>query len=255
MADKYARRSFLKTVLKLPLFSAIGSLVTSNPVFAALANAVNDAGVDSNVYGMGIQIDKCIGCGKCVEACKSENGVLDEPYFFRTWVERYIHGADGSISVDSPNGGKDGFPDGTHEEDILKSYFVPKLCNHCENPPCVQVCPVGATFVTKEGVVLIDKDYCIGCRYCIQACPYGARYLDPRTKTADKCTFCYHRVKQGLLPACVEVCQTQARVYGDVAKHASHLRLLLRMTRIQVLKPYLNTKPRVFYSNLDGEVR
>jgi Fe-S-cluster-containing dehydrogenase component len=250
MVDR-SRRSFLKAVA--PFLATLCAIAT-NPL-AALAKALLEDDSEGPVFGMGVQIDKCIGCGKCVEACKAENGVMDEPYFFRTWVERYIHHTDGTIAVDSPNGGRNGFPAVTEEKDILKSYFVPKLCNQCENPPCVQVCPVGATFQTKEGVVLVDKDYCIGCRYCIQACPYGARYLDPRTKTADKCTFCYHRTTKGLLPACVEVCPTQARVFGDVRKPSSPLRRLIRMTRLQVLKPYLNTKPKVFYVNLDGEVR
>jgi Fe-S-cluster-containing dehydrogenase component len=114
---------------------------------------------------------------------------------------------------------------------------------------------VGATFKTEDGVVLVDTDYCIGCRYCIQACPYGARYLDPRTKTADKCTFCYHRISRGLLPACVEVCPTQARIFGELGTRSSPLHRMKRMNSLQVLKPELNTNPKVLYSNLDGEVR
>jgi tetrathionate reductase subunit B len=141
------------------------------------------------------------------------------------------------------------------EKDILRSFFVPKLCNQCANPPCVQVCPVGATFQTVDGVVLVDDTRCIGCRYCIQACPYGARYLHPEKDTADKCTFCYHRISKGLLPACVEVCPTQARVFGDVNSVASPLTRMKRMSKIHVLKPYLNTEPKVYYANLDGEVR
>jgi Fe-S-cluster-containing dehydrogenase component len=114
---------------------------------------------------------------------------------------------------------------------------------------------VGATFATKEGVVIVDSERCIGCRYCIQACPYGARYLHPEKKTADKCTFCYHRITKGLLPACVEVCPTQARVFGDLDRIASPLIRFKRMKKIHVLKPYLNTEPKVFYADLDGEVR
>ena len=83
------------------------------------------------------------------------------------------------------------------EVEQVRSFFVPKLCNQCDNPPCVQVCPVSATFKTVDGVILVDEERCIGCRYCIQACPYGARYLHPVRKTADKCTFCYHRTSQG----------------------------------------------------------
>ncbi|MBM4166112.1 MAG: 4Fe-4S dicluster domain-containing protein [Ignavibacteria bacterium] len=204
-------------------------------------------------YGMGIQIDKCIGCARCVEACKEENGVPKEPFFFRTWVERYIIKKDGETIVQNVSL-KNGDQDPT-EKDILRSFFVPKLCNQCDNPPCVQVCPVGATFKTDDGVVLIDDKRCIGCRYCVQACPYGARYIHPEKQTADKCTFCYHRITKGLLPACVEVCPTQARIFGDVKSTASPLTRFKRMNKIFMLKPSLNTEPKVMYSNLDGEVR
>ena len=210
---------------------------------------------DDHYWAMGIQVDRCIGCGRCVDACKTENGVLREPFFFRTWIERYIIYSEGKTYVDSPAGGLEGFPQMGEEKNIVRTFFVPKLCNHCDNPPCVQVCPVGATFKTKDGVILVDKDYCIGCRYCIQACPYGARFLDPRSKTADKCTFCYHRITKELLPACVEVCPTQARIFGEARKMASPLRRMMRMNKIQVLKPSLNTEPKVFYTELDGEVR
>jgi ferredoxin len=106
-----------------------------------------------------------------------------------------------------------------------------------------------------DGVVLVNEKTCIGCRYCIQACPYGARYLHPKTHTADKCTFCYHRVSRGQLPACVEVCPTQTRIFGDLNAAASPMSRFLRMNKIHTLKPGLNTEPKVFYANLDGEVR
>jgi Fe-S-cluster-containing dehydrogenase component len=103
--------------------------------------------------------------------------------------------------------------------------------------------------------VLVDDTYCVGCRYCIQACPYGARYLHPVKKVADKCTFCYHRLMKGLLPACVEVCPTRARLFGEVGERSSPLARFLRFNDIIVLKPSLNTKPKVFYAGADGEVR
>jgi tetrathionate reductase subunit B len=169
-------------------------------------------------------------------------------------IERYVIQADGTTVVTSPEGGIDGFP-ATRETGVLRTFFAPKLCNHCASAPCVQVCPVGATFTTQDGVVLVDQSYCIGCRYCIQACPYGARFLHPTTHTAEKCTFCYHRVVKGLVPACVEVCPTQARIFGDLKQRSSPLSRFMRQHEIQVLKPHLNTKPKVYYANLDGEVR
>jgi Fe-S-cluster-containing dehydrogenase component len=243
--------------------TAIAALVPGN----ALAKQLKKAPVwilagghnpNDHYWGMGIDINKCIGCGRCAEACKTENDVPRDPFFFRTWVERYrivdgenIHD---EVIVDSPNGAIDSFPSNGSETDIVRSFFVPKLCNHCDNPPCVQVCPVGATFKSPDGVVLVDSDYCIGCRYCIQACPYGARFLHPETRTAEKCTFCYHRITKGLVPACVEVCPTQARIFGEIKKKASPLQRFLRMNKIGILKPSLNTEPKVFYANLDKEV-
>lgn len=206
-------------------------------------------------WGMGIMIDNCIGCGRCVNACKRENDVPLLPFFFRTWVERYVILGRGEVVVDSPNGGLDGFERSGREKNVVRSFFVPKLCNQCDNPPCVQVCPVGATFKTDDGVTLVDSKYCIGCRYCIQACPYGARFIRPQTQTAEKCTFCYHRIVKGLVPACVEVCPTQARVFGDTKGRASPLVRFMRMHKIIVLKPYLNTEPKIFYAGLDMEVK
>jgi tetrathionate reductase subunit B len=210
---------------------------------------------ETHYYGMGVDVNKCIGCGQCVAACKAENNVPDEPHYFNTWVERYVIHTDGEVTVDSPNGGIHGFPPTVAENHIRRTFYVPKLCNHCVEPPCVQVCPVGATFISPEGVVLVDEDYCIGCRYCIQACPYGARWFHPVKHVAQKCTFCYHRITRGLLPACVEACPTGARMFGEVEQRASTLARFVRMNEIQVLKPYMNTKPKVYYANLDGEVR
>jgi tetrathionate reductase subunit B len=253
MSDTLNRRKFMKMLLQIPCTTA---LIGWSGVLLVGDQEKNSAySAEGHYYGMGIQVSKCIGCGRCAEACKIENNVPKEPFYFRTWVERYIKYSDGSLFVDSPNGGIDGYPPTGQEKTILRSFFVPKICNHCNNPPCVQVCPVGATFMTKDGVILVDKDYCIACRYCIQACPYGARYLNPVTETADKCTFCYHRITKGLLPACVEACPTQARIFGDVKKLASPLRRLMRMNSIQVLKSHLNTEPKVYYTDLDGEVR
>jgi Fe-S-cluster-containing dehydrogenase component len=253
MPKTYERREFLADLLKVPCATLL--LGVTGPVKVLAEEGDDDYNPTEHYYAMGVQIEKCIGCGKCVEACKIENDVPEEPFYFRTWVERYVIYTDGEVSVDSPNGGIDGFPPVENDKQILRTFFVPKLCNHCENPPCVQVCPVGATFKSQDGVILVDEDYCIGCRYCIQACPYGARFLDPRTHTADKCTFCYHRITKGLLPACVEICPTQARIFGELDKLSTPLNRMMRQSNIQVLKAHMNTKPKVFYSDLDGEVR
>ena len=202
--------------------------------------------------GMVIDPAKCIGCARCMEACRAENDV--QPGSVRTWVERYVLTTDGQTIVEAIDETKQTKPP-VAEGKILRTFFVPKLCNHCTNAPCVQVCPVGATFTTPDGVVLVDKDYCIGCRYCIQACPYGARYLDTRSHTADKCTFCYHRITKGLVPACVEACPAGARIFGELKDRNSPLARYLRFGKLQVLKPHLNTEPKVYYVNLDGEVR
>jgi tetrathionate reductase subunit B len=205
-----------------------------------------------HLYGMAIDPAKCIGCARCMEACRAENDV--EPGAVRTWVERYVLTTDGQTIVQAIDEKHTTKPP-VDEHKILRTFFVPKLCNHCANAPCVQVCPVGATFTTPDGVVLVDRDYCIGCRYCIQACPYGARYLDTRSHTADKCTFCYHRITKGLVPACVEVCPSGARIFGELKDRNSPLARYMRFSKLQVLKPHLNTEPHVYYANLDGEVR
>lgn len=207
-------------------------------------------------WGLTIDIAKCIGCGLCVRACKDENDVPREPYYFRTWVERYRVREDDREHpiVDSPNGGYDGFPVLAKNANE-RVFFVPKMCNQCAESPCVQVCPVGATFRTEDGVVLVDKEYCLGCRYCVQACPYGCRYIDPRTQTADKCSLCYHRITKGMTTACCEVCPTGARTLADLKNPNDPVHEFLREHATQVLKPQMATHAKIFYANLDGSVR
>ncbi len=206
-------------------------------------------------YGIVIDIKKCIGCGNCAQACKKENDVPIEPFFFRTWVEQYTVRNDGTVDITSPNGGMDGFEQTVPDEDIFKSFFVPKMCNHCAKSPCDQVCPVGATFRSPEGVVLVDEKYCIGCRYCVQACPYGCRFIHPVKKVANKCTLCYHRLKKNLAPACMETCPTGARMYGNLHDHNSEIVKFLKEHTTQVLRAHLNTGSKLYYNELSSEVR
>ena len=231
---------------------------------AALASPGYDP--TAHAWRMAIDTEKCIGCGLCAKACKTENKVIPEPFYFRTWIERYViqkaepgsAEARGETLVDSPNGGIDGFPPpAVPREKVLKSFFVPKLCNQCKLSPCTQSCPVGATFDSPDGAVLVDPTYCIGCGFCIQACPYGCRFLNPVRRTAEKCTLCYHRITRGLKPACAEVCPTGARIFGDLKDAApdNPLRGFVEKNKVQVLKPHLRTEPRVYYVGLDKEVR
>ncbi len=209
----------------------------------------------------------CIGCGHCVEACKLENHVPEEPEFNRTWVELHVLGQDGTVHVSAPEAGIHGFP--TEETlpaavaaGIRDAYFVPRLCMQCENPPCTWVCPVSATYRTEDGVVLVDENRCIACGACVVACPYGARYVVPAggvtpkgvAGVVDKCTFCYHRITRGNLPACAEVCPVGARMFGDLNDAESPVSVAVREKRVRVMKPALGTRPRVSYVGLEGEV-
>jgi len=248
---KSSRRSFIKRSAAATGAIAISGLIQPFNVLLFASDPPNDGGP---WWGVGIDISKCIGCGLCARACKVENHVPEEPFYFRTWVEQYTVLNDGTIKVESPNGGIDGLNQSVADEDVFKTFFVPKMCNHCAKSPCTQVCPVGATFESPDGVALIDEKYCIGCSYCVQACPYGCRYIHPEKKTADKCTLCYHRIKDGLDPACMEICPTSARIYGDLNDKESDLVRYLKENNTQVLKPHLNTGAKLFYNELSAEV-
>jgi tetrathionate reductase subunit B len=186
---------------------------------------------------MVVDTDRCIGCKACAVACKAENGVRLGG--FRSWV------SDKEIGE---------FPHVTR-------YFQPRLCNHCQEPACMKVCPVGATFKRADGLVDVDKKKCIGCRYCMVACPYGVRYFNPRKDsegellfpartrgTVDKCNFCAHRVDNGVVPACVNTCPTSARIFGDLSDPGSDVTHKYNSDHAVPLLPELGTGPSVFYT-------
>jgi tetrathionate reductase subunit B len=179
-------------------------------------------------YGMVIDTRLCIGCHACSVACKSEFDVpLGET---RSWVE-YVE--------------KGNYPN-------VSRSFLPRLCNHCRHPQCVDVCPTGATWKRDEdGIVVIDEGICIGCKYCMQACPYDARFLNPINGIVEKCSFCIHRVSKGMVPACVETCVGGARVFGDITDPESEVFKLIEKNPTTVLRPEKGTEPNVFYIAAD----
>jgi Fe-S-cluster-containing dehydrogenase component len=209
----------------------------------------------------------CVGCGFCVKACKTENDIPFEANASRTWVERYVYTKDDRRYIDSPKSALYGFTDaridlGEHlgyqdvdPDNVGKAFFVPKLCNHCATPSCTQVCPVGATYKTDTGPVLVDRSWCIGCGYCIMACPFGARFFHPVLKVVDKCTFCYHRITKGLETACVNACPFGARKMCNIKDINDPVTKVILNERVGVLKDEFGTKPQAFYIGLASEVR
>ena len=157
-------------------------------------------------YAIVTDLNRCVGCLGCVVACKVHNGVPVGSYWNK--VER--HGPfpkfEGAV-----------FPDVYH-------YFLTMQCQHCQNPPCVEVCPTGASQKLEDGTVQIDAATCIGCQSCIPACPYGVRYLDEETNVVEKCTMCKDKTDKGELPACVALCSGRARFFGDLDEGLGSLR-------------------------------
>lgn len=211
-------------------------------------------------FGYAINLSKCNGNGKCMEACSLENNHhrgVNQSYI------RVFEISKGTMDLESAST--------TFEGTVPKpdKYYMPVQCQQCDNPPCVTVCPVEATWKEEDGIVVVDYNWCIGCRYCEAACPYHARrfnwepaqippeeinpnqgYLSNRIRpqgVMEKCHFCLHRTREGRLPACLEACPTGARVFGDLNDPESNINWILKNKRVFVLKEDLGTQPSFFY--------
>ena len=235
-----SKRGFLHNLLgmavtaaALPAAAVTAATSAPTPTLGMGEQPPRRPGIEGKRYGMVVDLRKCIGCQACTVSCSMEN--LPPIGQFRTTVLQY--------EVDR----------GTDVPPAMVS--LPRLCNHCDEPPCVPVCPVQATFQREDGIVLVDNERCVGCGYCVQACPYDARFINHETQTADKCTFCEHRLEVGLLPACVESCVGGARVIGDLNDASSAASQMLKDNAhdIKVLKPGMAPAPHVFYIGLPDE--
>lgn len=214
------------------------------------------------VFGYALDLSRCIGCRRCVYACAQENNCSRDPQIH--WIRVLRISKDKGISFE------DADPYYDRKKVPIEGYFtVPVACQQCRNPPCTKVCPVQATWQEPDGIVVVDYEWCIGCRCCMAACPYGARHFNwakpsiprdqintdthflgnrPRPKgVAEKCTFCIQRTREGRYPACVEVCPVGARKFGNLLDPSSEIRYILKHKRVLVLKEELNTVPKFFY--------
>ena len=217
------------------------------------------------LWGYGLDLSRCIGCRRCVYACVKENNQSRfNPQL--QWI-RVIRLKKGSL-INLENAEHYYNPETVPEPGFM---YMPVQCQQCDNPPCVRVCPVNATWKEPDGIVVVDYNWCIGCRYCMAACPYGARrfnwaapnrpsekinpnthYLGnrPRYKgVVEKCTFCVQRTRsaQGRYPACVEACPVGARKFGNLLDPESEMRYLIKHKRVFRLKEDLNTNPKFYY--------
>lgn len=253
-SHKLSRRSFIK---KGGIVTSAILAVTAIPGSGIIASTIGGSG--SKRWGFLIDLNRCVGCRACAVACKTE---FEVPLgVFRSSVKELDEG---------------------HFPDVSRS-FLPWLCNHCDNPVCIADCPVDeveavfiwpdntrqkymkrATYKRPDGVVLVDQDRCVGCGACVELCPYKVRFLNPAKQTvsedavgdhpADKCTLCVHRLDAGLVPACVNTCQANARMVGDLDDPYSAISQAIKNNDIQVLLPVEGTKPNCNYVALNPRI-
>jgi molybdopterin-containing oxidoreductase family iron-sulfur binding subunit len=228
-----------------------------------VAAVVSDTPAEPGVlFGYALDISRCIGCRRCVYACVEENNQSRDPqiHWIKVLAMEKEKGVDFSHANLYYNPAQ--VPEETH-------FYLPVSCQQCRNAPCTKVCPTGATWTEPDGIVVVDYDWCIGCRYCMAACPYGARHFNwteptttrseinpnmhvlgnrPRPKgVVEKCTFCIQRARTGRYPACVEICPVGARKFGNLLDPKSEIRYIIENKRVLVLKEELNTVPKFFY--------
>ncbi len=211
-------------------------------------------------FGYALNLSVCIGCRRCADACHHEN---NHDRATNNSFIRVFELNQGSLEIEH------GRVDYDHAVPAPGKFYMPVQCHQCDNPPCVDVCPVEATWKEEDGVVVIDYNWCIGCRYCEAACPYHARrfnwskpeipadevnpnqsYLGNRIRpqgVMEKCHFCSHKTRKGEMPACLEACPTGARVFGNLLDPDSSVRWVLENKRVYILKESLGTLPRFFY--------
>jgi molybdopterin-containing oxidoreductase family iron-sulfur binding subunit len=253
----------LKEVPREQLRSLVKDLEKEYSASSGQAVTVSDAGpIPGVVFAYALDISRCIGCRRCVYACVEENNLSRDPQVH--WIR--------VLSMEKEKGIDFAHADPYYSPETVPQdghFYVPVACQHCRNAPCTKVCPTGATWTEPDGIVVIDYDWCIGCRCCMAACPYGARHFNwrepsvpsdqinpamhllgnrPRKRgVVEKCTWCIQRTRAGRYPACVEVCPVGARKFGNLLDPDSEIRYIIEHKRVMVLKQELNTMPKFFY--------
>ncbi len=236
---------------------------TINKSVQRIADGIDTVPIPGKKFAMVIDVGACVGCRRCQWGCKEENNIPDS--ISPPWIEVFQldekEGLTGGLSIEELKAGSATSYTDSPEEG---KWYMPVQCNHCDNPPCVKVCPTGATYKDKDGFVLMDYDRCVGCRFCVVSCPYSNRrfnWLQPVLAEEDinskvpvrpvgvpeKCTFCVHRTREGRLPRCVEVCPVQARHFGDLEDPESEVSRLVEENLGYKLLEELNTRPRIIY--------